>query len=183
MNERKNIQPEASATFRHGYGFQVDTTRDFMRCPRCYYSIFPDSVAGRFDTVIAYPVAFGQFYWGAVEVKNGTNTSLAFNRVDDKQIMWYHKKVELYDMWLWFSIGNRIGGKKHPRRTFLIPFELFLELKDSLDRKSIPVGCEEIQEYELEWAGNKQWEIPAGHRLWENIKNTQKQKEQVDEVV
>lgn len=171
VTERKTIQPEASSTFRNKYGFVTLTTRDFVRCPRCGYGIYPDSAAGRFDTIIGYPIEFGAMYWGAVEVKNGTSTSLAFNKVDDKQIIWYHSKQGIYDMWLWFSIGDRINHKQYPRRTFLIPFGLFLHLKDTLDRKSIPVGCEEIQEYELVWSGKGQWVIPDNHELWRNIKN------------
>jgi len=183
VTERKNIQPEASSTFRHKYNFVVLTTRDFVRCPRCGFGIYPDAVAGRFDNLIAYPVDRGVLYWGAVEIKNGSSTNLSFDSVQDKQIMWYHKKKELYDMWLWFSIGDRIGGKTHPRRTFLIPFELFLELQDSLDRKSIPVDCEEIQEYELVWSGKGQWEIPDGHALWDNINNFSLDGGAVNEVV
>lgn len=183
MNERKTIQPEASSTFKNKYGFVVNTTRDFIRCPNCYYSIFPSSTAGRFDSIIAYPVAYGSLYWGAVEVKNGTSTSLPFSSVADKQIIWYHKKKDVYDCMLWFNIGERINHKVHPRRTFLIPFSLFLELKDSLDRKSIPVGCEEIQEFQLKWAGKGQWEIPAEHTLWTNIKNTEIKGDIEDEVI
>lgn len=183
VTERKTIQPETTATFRRKYNFVTLTTRDFVRCPRCGYGIFPDSVAGRFDTLIAYPVDFGLLYWGAVEVKNGTSTNLAFDRVDDKQIMWYYKKQDVYDMWLWFSIGDRIGAKEYPRRTFLIPFELFLHLKDSLDRKSIPVDCEEIQEYELTWAGKGMWEIPESHALWKNIKDFSLNEGEVNEAV
>lgn len=183
VNERNTIQPEATSTFRRKYGFHTTTTRDFLRCPRCYTAIYPSAATGSFDTIIAFPVGYGLFYWGAVEVKNGSNTSLAFSKVDDKQIMWYHNKKEDYDTWLWFSIGKRVGGKKHPRRTFLIPFRLFLELKYSLDRKSIPVNCEEIQGYELDWSGKNQWVIPDTHELWGNIKKTKEKKELVHEVV
>lgn len=183
VSERKTIQPEASGTFRHMYNFVVMTTRDFVRCPRCGFGIYPDSVSGRFDNLIAFPVGYGLMYWGAIEVKNGTSTNLPFDSVSDKQIMWYYKKEDLYDHWLWFSIGDRIGGKTHPRRTFLIPFSLFLSLKESLDRKSIPVDCEEIQTYELEWAGNGRWIIPSEHEMWKNIKEFSLNEGEVNEVV
>ncbi|HDK27613.1 MAG TPA: hypothetical protein ENG48_11090 [Candidatus Atribacteria bacterium] len=172
VSERKLIQPEATSTFKNKYGFQVDTTRDFIRCPKCYYGIYPDSARGRFDTIIGYPVSFGKMYWGAVEVKNGTKTSLPFASVADSQREWYEKKKEEYFMWLWFSIGERIGGKKYPRRTWLIPFNLFLELENSLNRKSISADCEQIKEYELEWSGKGQWVIPDEHLLWETIMQT-----------
>lgn len=171
VTEKKTIQPEATSTFKNKYSFVVITTRDFVRCPMCGYGIYPDATAGRFDSLIAYPVDWGVLYWGAVEVKNGNFTNLPFDSVDDKQIMWYYKKKDVYDTWLWFNIGKTIKSKSHPRRTFLIPFELFLHLKETLDRKSIPISCEEIQDYELEWSGKGQWVIPDDHALWRNIKN------------
>ena len=171
VSERKIVQPEVTSTFKNRYGFYTHTTRDFLRCPKCYYAIYPTSAVRRFDTIIGYPVAYGVLYWGAVEVKNGTKTNLSFSRIESTQRTWYSKNKDKYDCWLWFNIGERIGDKKYPRRTWLIPFSLLLTLEKSLDRKSISPDCKEIREYELRWAGTHQWEIPTGHVLWENIKN------------
>lgn len=171
VNERTTIQPECSRTLKD-CGFTVDVTRDYLKCPYCYKPIYPDSATGRFDVVASFPISYGKTYWSAVEVKYGGSTRQPFNKISQDQRDWYHAKKEEdgYDsFWLWFCIGDRINGTSHPRRTFLIPFSLFLELENTLDRKSIPVDQEEIQEYELEWSGNGLWIIPEGHALWEDI--------------
>ena len=167
VNERVTVHPECTRTLR-GLDFFVDVTRDFIRCPRCFTSIYPDSASGRFDVIGGYPVARGEVYWCAIEVKYGGQTSLPFDRISDNQRAWYAKHIDDYDMWLWFCLGNRIRDEKYPRRTWLIPFQLFLDLEENLERKSIPATCTDIQPYELLWEGDGFWSIPDAHALWRN---------------
>ena len=167
VNERTTVHPECTRTLR-AHNFFVTVTRDYVRCPRCGFGIYPDSASGRFDVTGGFPVARGKLFWIAVEVKYGGNTSLPFSRVSESQRDWYKKHKEDYDMWLWFCVGSRINDTKKPRKTWLIPFKLFLELEETLGRKSIPANCDKIKSYELLWKGDGFWEIPAEHMLWDN---------------
>jgi len=168
VNERATVHPECTRTLKR-YNFFLDITRDFMRCPKCYASIYPDSASGRFDVIAGYPVARGEVYWSGIEVKYGGLTSLPFSRVSDNQRSWYESHYEEYNgMWLWFCTGKRINDDKYPRRTWLIPFKLFLSLEENLSRKSIPSDCEKLEPYELLWEGDGFWSIPTNHALWRN---------------
>lgn len=174
VNERNNIQPECTRSLKE-LGFTVDVTRDFLRCPKCFTAIYPSSATGRFDTVASFPVSYGETHCLAIEVKYGGSTNLAFNRVEEDQREWYESHKEDYDsFWLWYCIGDRINGKTHPRKTWLIPFEVFLELEKILDRKSIPFDLEEVYKYELVWEGDGFWSVPQTHELWEQIRELMK---------
>lgn len=158
MQERGVISAEASRTFRE-QGWFVKVTRDAVRCPRCGTMIYPDAASGCFDIRLGVPVWDSRdIAWYAVEVKYA-KTAYPFSNFDEKKRAWAVEHDGDYAMWLWLGMGEAINNKRYPRVTYLFPLELFYQLERTLDRKSIPYGCPELDRYKLTWLGRGRWEL------------------------
>jgi len=158
VNERDTIASEASRSFRK-HNWSVNVTRDAVRCPRCGTIIYPDAAAGCFDIRIGVPVWNQEnTAWYAVEVKYG-KTAYSFSDFDDKKRKWAESHTGDYSMWIWLGMGVSIRDEKYPRATYLFPLDLFYRLETTLERKSIPYDCPELDKYKLQWLGGGTWAI------------------------
>jgi hypothetical protein len=121
--------------------------------------LYPNAAAGTFDIRVAVP-NWGErrVDWHAIEVKYG-ETRIPFSDIDDDKRNWSDDHQDDYHMWLWLCMGKRIRHRKYPRVTYLIPLELFYDIENALDRKSIPYGMSELEPYGLAWLGGGVWEV------------------------
>ncbi len=158
MRERGIVDTECGASFRAA-GYIATKTRDSAICPKCYHRLWPDSVPGAFDFRVAMPDWDTRILrWLAVECKYG-ETALSFASMDDKKRLWAQENSDEYEMWVWMCLGTSIRARRKPRMTWLFPFQLFLELEERLDRKSIPYAHPELEQYRLQWAGGGKWRL------------------------
>lgn len=178
MNERDTIGPECSATFREMDNTFVEVTRDAVVCPNCYTRIYPDSAEGASDVRVGFCLDDG-VRWAAIEAKYGGRSRYPFKKLRKEQKEWLlgHTGTGLegdgYLTFLWIGIGERIGGKDYPRKTWLIPFYEYLAIEEHFEgkRKSIPFDMVTMESYELEWEGGGIWSIPDDHIFWHELKN------------
>lgn len=176
MNERKVIGPECSASFRKLDNTVVQVTRDVVSCPRCRNIIYPSAGKGSADVKVAFCLGIG-LRWVAVEVKWAGKSSYPFDKLRKEQEDWLRDHTgsglnkDGYLTYVWIGIGERIGGKKYPRKTWLIPFADYEEIKEYLKehRKSISFNDKIMEQYELVWKGKKIWEIPDEHIFWTKL--------------
>ncbi len=161
VKERGVADREAGQSLR-SLGFYAYKSRDALRCPNCGKLIFPQSEEGAFDFQDVYVPPKGVVPRRIdVEVKAGT-TSVGFYELRDNQREWAEKHKDR-EKWLWIGIGKHINDHKYPRKTWLIPLDLFYEMEQTLGRDSVPFECELLDAYELDWAGNGIWLLPDDH--------------------
>lgn len=149
--EKPTVQRECveSITSWGGYAYKV---RDGVVCPRCGEKIVPP--VGRAD----YFCTLGT-YGFVVEVKAG-ETRFDFSQLSEDQRSWAEWYwYDRYGDWLlWLSLGKRLGGKKYPRKTWLIPYDHYINIEGYIaeNRKSIPydAACEHFADWELEHDDN-----------------------------
>jgi len=164
--ERGQADVEAGKSLRH-LGFFARKHTDAMICPNCHKMIYPSGNPGTFDFPGVYvPPMRGNPKPRTmdIEVKAG-NTSLAFSSLRDDQRAWAESTPE-NEKYLWICVGTSIRDKKYPRKTWLMPLDVFYHIEKTLDRKSIPYNCTGLAGFELEWLGGGLWDIPAGHSFW-----------------
>jgi len=162
--ERGQADKEAGTSMRK-LGFNAVKSRDALRCMHCGKLMFPQSKAGVFDFPNVYiPLDRADVRYVDVEVKAGSS-SFAFSEFSDDQRAWADEDNE-HEKWLWICIGKAIRSKKHPRKTWLIPLQVFYDLEVSIGRKSIPYECHSLDMYELTWLGGGVWDIPGCHPFW-----------------
>lgn len=162
--ERGQVDREAGISMR-SWGWRAYKHRDALFCPYCKHVILPAGESGTWD----YPEVWVPDWESDtvkfidVEVKAGT-TSLAFSELRVNQRDWASNNQER-EKWLWIGIGQAINSKKNPRKTWLVPLEVFYDLECALDRLSLPYKCEALDRYELRWIGDSTWTIPEEHRF------------------
>jgi len=161
VKERGFVDAEAGVSMR-SWGWSAYKKRDAIYCPRCHALVLPSGDAGTFDFPEAGVVSMnlGKVIYIDVEVKYG-DTAFAFSKFDEEKRVWVNTTKER-PKFLWLCIGRSLRDKKKPRRTYLIPLELFYVLESELDRLSIPYGCETLAPYELEWCGDGVWKLYDG---------------------
>ena len=165
--ERGQASGEAGGSMRH-WMWAAEKSRDAMVCPFCHKKIWPAGKKGTPDfPKVQIPCwDLQKMVDIAVEVKAG-DSSLAFDRVSVDQRLWAEENPE-FPMFIWLCLGDRINSPRRPRRTWLLPFELFLEFESDLlelGRKSIPYDYGGLDGWELEWAGKGIWELPIDHPI------------------
>jgi len=161
VKERGVVDKEAGVSMR-SWGWSAYKKRDAIYCPRCHALVLPSGEAGTFDfpKVGVVSMGLGKVIYIDVEVKAG-NTAFAFSEFDEEKRIWAETTKER-QKFIWLCIGRSLRDDKKPRRTYLIPLELFYTLESGLDRLSIPYGCETLAPYELEWCGNSVWKLYDG---------------------
>ena len=164
--KEKDVESEAIRSLRAIPNCHASSVIDAIRCPRCAYLIYPHAAAGTFD-IKCQRIDWDTKteIWHAIEVKRG-DTSIPFSSIDEKKRAWAARKKAEYRHWLWLCIGRSQSSKAKPRRTWLVPFQAFLDLELFMSRKSIPWGHADLGPYELVWDGRGIWTIPTGHPWW-----------------
>jgi hypothetical protein len=172
------FQIEAYRTFEY-YGFFVDHMPDAQRVEWRDGLPVPRAInSGRADNII-----MGDGCGCAVEVKTAGGANyrrLAFADPKagwkDEQRRWAEKwcqKGNTY--WLWVTFGERIGGKKWPRVTYLADKTSWEGAENAMrdeNRKSIAYewAATHLADFALQWAGDQRWIIPAPHPFWLRVR-------------
>lgn len=99
-----------------------------------------------------------------VETKTGDDR-FAFDGWTEKQRFFMVAcEFSMIPYWLFLFMGDRIGGKRHPRVAFLVRGE---DMVDTIlaagDRKSLSYDTALTRFQPLEWIGSGTWNIPLGH--------------------
>lgn len=99
-----------------------------------------------------------------VETKTGGDR-FAFDSWTEKQRLFMVAcEYSRIPYWLFLFMGDRIGGKRHPRVAFLVRGE---DMVDTIyaagDRKSLSYDTALTRFQPLEWQGSGIWNIPLGH--------------------
>jgi hypothetical protein len=144
---------------------------DAMYCPHCGKLVLPGAASGTWDFPKVGVPAWSkrESIFIDVEVKAG-NTSIPFGDLRDNQRQWAEDNPER-EKWLWFCIGkNRVNSTHHARRTWLFPYNVFLEWEQQLERKSLPYCYEPMMVYVLEWVGDGIWTVPERHPIYSYLR-------------
>jgi len=152
---------EAGISMR-SWGWLARKKTDAIICPQCKYVVVPGGKPGTFDfPEVQIQLSPGVVIVMSVEVKAGV-TSFQFSELREEQREWA-TNISNYKM-IWLCLGKgRANSAVDPRITYFFPYELFLELEETLERKSIPYGLFQLEEYKLTWSGKKCWDLPIGH--------------------
>lgn len=99
-----------------------------------------------------------------VETKTGGDR-FEFDRWTEKQRLFAVAcEFSMIPYWLFLFMGDRIGGRRHPRVAFLVTAEDMAEtIWAAGDRKSLSYETALTRFSCLNWLGNSTWEIPEGH--------------------
>lgn len=106
---------------------------------------------------------------GFIEAKAG-DTCFPFSNLKPNQRAWLDAMSARglrCHLWLW--LGDRIGGKKNPRKAWLVDWVDWLLLEGQItERKSLSYleACFRLPDWELEWLGQQRWGIPPRHPFW-----------------
>ena len=117
-----------------------------------------------------------------VEAKAGRDNSFSLAEIKPKQREWLGQYAKISFLWLWMGDG-RPNAKVDPRRTWLIPWPHWLQIEDVLTAHGLrglsfekphkvehrEAGLSAVQllaPYELTWAGERAWDIPKKHPIW-----------------
>ena len=171
------FQIEAYRTLEH-YGFFVDHIPDAQRIEWKDGLPVPRAVnSGRADNVI-----MGDGRGCAVEVKTASGANYRRLAFDDPKVGWKNEQRRWAEKWcqkgntywLWVTFGDRIGGKKWPRVTYLIDKTTWESAEDAMRaKKRKSIGYEwaavNLTEFALEWAGDQRWLIPVMHSFWHSV--------------
>lgn len=161
VKERGVADREAGISMRH-WGWIAYKKRDAVICPRCKTMIWPEGHRGTFDFPVVGIPRYNHIAFIHVEVKAG-HTNFPFEKFNDDQRQWALEHPD-EPKFIWLCIGRSLRNNKKPRKTYLIPLEVFYEIEASLtgSRKSIPYGYEPLSPYELTWIGHGLWELYDG---------------------
>lgn len=163
---------ECGASMR-SWGWFAYKKRDATYCPHCHNLVLPGAAPGTWDfPKVGIPVwSKRKTVFIDVEVKAG-NTNVPLNDLRENQREWAESTPER-DKWLWYCIGKkRANSKEHPRRTWLFPYNVFLEWEQALHgkRKSLPYCYKPMMIYVLEWAGDGIWTVPEQHPIYDYLR-------------
>lgn len=163
--ERGMADTEAGISMR-SWGWMAYKKRDAVVCPKCGCIVLPGAAPGTFDFPNVGIPECGESI--DVEVKAG-DASFPFSDLRENQREWAGKPENAdRAKFIWLCLGRgRPTSSKEPRITYFFPLELFVELENKLDRKSIPYDLEELRPYRLFWRGGKKWGLPDTHPMME----------------
>jgi hypothetical protein len=182
MAARERGNPEIARTFKR-YGGVAEKKTDLFHALRALEQKQGKEDTGAHEpgghpdyTVLLPP--FG-FY---VEAKAGSENYFNLAEIAPKQREWLGRFAQISFLWLWMGDG-RPNAKANPRHTWLIPWPHWLKVEDVLRSHGLrglsysqphkvehrTKGLSAIQllaPYELTWAGDRAWDIPKQHPIW-----------------
>jgi hypothetical protein len=185
MAARERGNPEIARTFKR-YGGVAEKKTDLFNALRALELKQGKEDTGAYepgghpDYTVLFP-PFGFF----VEAKAGRNNNFALAEIAPKQRDWLGQYASISFLWLWMGDG-RPNSKADPRRTWLIPWPHWLTIEGVLQAHGLKglsfaqphklehreAGLSAVKllaPYELEWAGDRAWNIPKHHPIWDYL--------------